>query len=253
MHQCKYCPYQSSRKYNLNVHERNKHGIGQAPTPNPIVVPEIRAPTTISVGRAEGQGTNHNHMVVPDIKALTSNQVHHLGQDQHQQDNVKNLKRSKGATDKFDRLYQAVHGKTTNVNQSQGGNCDNSQCTRELSDDIDKVSKEFNKIGVECFTKCSDKEVKSVCFIANTMMMSIAVERLKDYRPHQYECACRLLNPSEQLVEQLACPRTSVQEKRKILQQTNLGAMLLLIAVKLVIPTLFSGDIEQDILNRFFR
>ena len=40
MHQCNYCSYQSSRKYNLKVHERNKHGgYGES----------YRAPTTVSV------------------------------------------------------------------------------------------------------------------------------------------------------------------------------------------------------------
>ena len=275
IHNCSQCEYKTTRRWDRDRHFQKIHAKGiiypQQPeirTPTKISNDPTQAPTSIQLhhqvqdqqqqdnvymGTKGVQPQTSNLELVPEIRTPTNIQVHHHAQDRQQQNNERSLISSKRVTDKFDRLYQAVHGKTTNVNQSQEGSCNNPMCTIELCDDIGKVRKEFNKIGVECFTKCSDKEVKSVCFIANTMMMSSPVQCLKDYRSHLYEGACRLLKPSEQLVEQLACPRTSVQEKRKILQQTNLGAMLLLIAVNLVIPTLSSRGIEQDILNRFFR
>ena len=52
MHRCNYCSYQSSRKYNLSVHERNKHGIERAPKiisvdPQPTTSDPHRVPQTI--------------------------------------------------------------------------------------------------------------------------------------------------------------------------------------------------------------
>ena len=67
MHQCNYCSYQSSRKYNLRVHERNKHGIasssfgqygGRAPTTVSVGQNGGRAPTTVSVGQDGGRAPN---------------------------------------------------------------------------------------------------------------------------------------------------------------------------------------------------
>ena len=245
-HKCMMCDFRTHKKYNLNIHTRNKHGINTN-----------RALSAIPTGVKGGQ-------TPLDIRHPPNIQVNHHTQEQYQhnndnrgestkEENDEGVKSSKGETDKFDRLYQAVHGKPPNVNQSQERNCDYPQCRRECCDDIHKVSKEFNINGVECFTKCSNKEIQSVCFIATAMMTSFLIERLKDYRPHQYKDACQLLTPYSQSVEQLACHRVSVQEKRKILQQTNLGVMLLLIAVKLVIPTLVFEDNKDDIINRFFR
>ena len=253
VYSCNHCDYSTTRKFNMERHSQNKH-VSNTP----------RAPTTVAVGPYASKAPSPNHKPVTEIRHPPNIQVNHHTQEQYQHnndnrgestkgENDEGVKSSKGETDKFDRLYQAVHGKPPNVNQSQERNCDYPQCRRECCDDIHKVSKEFNINGVECFTKCSNKEIQSVCFIATAMMTSFLIERLKDYRPHQYKDACQLLTPYSQSVEQLACHRVSVQEKRKILQQTNLGVMLLLIAVKLVIPTLVFEDNKDDIINRFFR
>ena len=245
LHGCSICKYQTHYKSNLIRHIKTKH---ESKAPN-----GPRAPTTVSAAACESKAPSPDQMEVPEVRPHATNQVHHSAPNQHQQYNDRSLRSSEGSSGKFDRFYQALHGEIPNVNQSSEINCGYPQCTREWSNDIDKVCREFNNIGVECFTKCSDKEVNSVCFIASTMMISFVIERLKDYRPRQYKDACQLLKPSGQLVEQLACQRTSVQEKRKILQTTNLGAMLMHVASRVIKPTLFYINNEEDILNRFFR
>ena len=70
MHQCNYCPHQTSRMYNLKVHKRNRHGIEQAPK-----VP--RALTTVSAAACESKAPSPNQMVVPEIRPSAGNQVHY--------------------------------------------------------------------------------------------------------------------------------------------------------------------------------
>ena len=44
MYSCEHCDYKSTRRYNLNVHVKNKHG------------PYQRAPTTMSVDPVQDEG-----------------------------------------------------------------------------------------------------------------------------------------------------------------------------------------------------
>ena len=75
MHQCNYCPHQTSRIYNLKRHKRNRHGIEQAPK-----VP--RALTTVSAAACESKAPSPNQMVVPEIRPSAGNQVHYTAADQ---------------------------------------------------------------------------------------------------------------------------------------------------------------------------
>ena len=188
VYSCDHCAYSTTRKFNMERHYQNKHQYNTPRAPTTVSVGQVGgqvpttmsvgqdggcAPTTVSTSTCESKAPSRNQMEVPEIRPLDTNQVHHPAPDQHQQYNERSLRSSEGSPDKFDRFYQALHGKTPNVNHKS--NCGYPQCTREWSNDIDKVCKEFNNIGVECFTKCSDKEVNSVCFIASTMMMSFVI------------------------------------------------------------------------------
>ena len=76
VHCCNYCSYQSDRMYNLNVHQRNKHGNQpyRSPTAMSVGPNGPRAPTIVSVppqrmGVQYGNGveaaTSHQHASNP--------------------------------------------------------------------------------------------------------------------------------------------------------------------------------------------
>ena len=70
VHSCNYCSYQSDRLYNLNVHQRNKHGNQpyRAPTKMSVGPNGSRAPTTVSIPPLYGnavQAVAHQHASNP--------------------------------------------------------------------------------------------------------------------------------------------------------------------------------------------
>ena len=108
-HKCNYCQYESQHKWVVKRHMEFKH-LNKAP----------RAPTTVvSAAACESKDPSPIQMVVSEIRPPATNLVHHPAPNQHQQYNDKRLRSSEESTDKFERFYQAVHGKTPNISHFQ--------------------------------------------------------------------------------------------------------------------------------------
>ena len=108
----------------------------------------------------------------------------------------------------------------------------------DVIEDIEHVIDLWNERKEECFNKCSKRKVMSLSNIANCLMDTKSLEKMKKINPSKFHFLQKMLRPHKKALEKLVNSKICVHEKRKVLQKSQVGEDLLDAAVNLVIPTL---------------
>ena len=149
MHRCNYCSYQSSRKYNLSVHERNKHGIE-------------RAPKTISVGPSRAPTTSDPHRVPQSVPQDPRFQPYHSPPKYPATSTVQQQAPTAGvpqtvSTDLFNKYKNAL---VDTIRVKENLRNENIELVRHRDETLDKMSNDFARLYHRY--KDSRKEIKEL-------------------------------------------------------------------------------------------
>ena len=157
MHQCNYCSYQSSRKYNLRVHERNKHGIVPASTSF-----GGRAPPTMAIQPYPqpypSHATNTAQVVQPDVPRTMAFQPHPTSHPSHTNNTVVQPGVPQAvSTELFNRYRNAL---VDTIREKEDLRNENIELVRHRDEILDKMSNDFSRLYHRY--KDSRKEVKEI-------------------------------------------------------------------------------------------
>ena len=108
----------------------------------------------------------------------------------------------------------------------------------DILEDIEHVIDLWNKREEECFKKCGKRKIMSLSNIANCLMDTKSLEKMKKMNPSKFHFIQKMLRPHKKALEKLINSKISVHEKRKVLQKSQVGGDILDAAANLVIPTM---------------
>ena len=108
----------------------------------------------------------------------------------------------------------------------------------DVIEDIKHVIDLWNERKEECFKKCSKRKIMSLSNIANCLMDTKSLKKMKQINPSKFHFLPKMLRPHKKALEKLINLKTFVHEKRKVLQKSQVGGDLLDAAANLVIPAL---------------
>ena len=108
----------------------------------------------------------------------------------------------------------------------------------DVLEDIEHVIDLWNEREEGCFEKCSKRKIMSLSNIANCLMDTKTLEKMKKINPSKFHFIQKMMRPHKKVLEKLINSKICVHEKRKVLQKSQVGGDLLDAAANLVIPAL---------------
>ena len=108
----------------------------------------------------------------------------------------------------------------------------------DVIEDLGDVIEEWNERAGKCFATCSKRKILSLSNVANTLVDSELLMKMKKINTPKYKFLQKMLKPHVKSVEKLADSNVSIHEKRKTLQKSQVGEGILEAAANLVIPYL---------------
>ena len=88
----------------------------------------------------------------------------------------------------------------------------------DVIEDIEHVIDLWNEKEEECFNKCSKRKIMSLTNIANCLMDTKSLEKMKKINPSKFHFLQKMLRPHKKALEKLVHSKICVHEKRKVLQ-----------------------------------
>ena len=113
-----------------------------------------------------------------------------------------------------------------------------SHTTYDVIEDIEHVINLWNEREERCFNKCSKRKIMSLSNIANCLMDTKTLGKMKKINPSKFHFIQKMMRPHKKVLEKLINSKICVHEKRKVLQKSQVGGDLLDAATNLVIPAL---------------
>jgi hypothetical protein len=108
----------------------------------------------------------------------------------------------------------------------------------DVIEDLGDLIEEWNERDGKCFKTCSKRKIHSLSNVANTLVDSELLMKMKKINTPKYKFLRKMLKPHVKSVEKLADSNVSIHEKRKTLQKSQVGEGILEAAANLVIPYL---------------
>ena len=108
----------------------------------------------------------------------------------------------------------------------------------ELIDDVEHLCNEFDKEGNTCFKYCSKRKINSVSEMVDVLLNKRIADYLKKANPSKFRYIQALLQPYRKSLRKLSDPNVDIHEKRKVLQNPDLGEGVLESVESLVTPLL---------------
>ena len=108
----------------------------------------------------------------------------------------------------------------------------------DVIEDIEHVVDLWNEREERCFEKCSKRKIMSLSNIANCLMDTKSLEKMRKINPSKFHFLQKMLRPHKKAFEKLVNSKICVHEKRKVLQKSQVGEDILDAALNLVIPAL---------------
>ena len=108
----------------------------------------------------------------------------------------------------------------------------------DVIEDIEHVIDLWNEREERCFEKCSKRKIMSLSNIANCLMDTKTLGKMKKINPSKFHFIQKMMRPHKKVLEKLINSKICVHEKRKVLQKSQVGGDLLDAAANLVIPAL---------------
>jgi hypothetical protein len=123
-------------------------------------------------------------------------------------------------------------------NGFEQGLTDLPQAVDDVIEDLGDLIEEWNERDGKCFKTCSKRKIHSLSNVANTLVDSELLMKMKKINTPKYKFLRKMLKPHVKSVEKLADSNVSIHEKRKTLQKSQVGEGILEAAANLVIPYL---------------
>ena len=108
----------------------------------------------------------------------------------------------------------------------------------EMIEDVEHLCNEFDKDGNVCFKYCSKRKINSISDMADVLLDKKVGADLKKINPTKFNYIKELLKPYRKSIRKLRDPTVDIHEKRKVLQNPDLGEGLLESVESVVTPLL---------------
>ena len=108
----------------------------------------------------------------------------------------------------------------------------------EMIEDVEHLCNEFDKDGNVCFKYCSKRKINSISDMADALLDKKVGVDLKKMNPTKFNYIKELLKPYRKSIRKLRDPTVDIHEKRKVLQNPDLGEGLLESVESVVTPLL---------------
>ena len=108
----------------------------------------------------------------------------------------------------------------------------------EVIDDVEHLCNEFDKEGNTCFKYCSKRKINSVSEMVEVLLNKRIADYLKKANPSKFRYIQALLQHYRKSFRKLSDPYVDIHEKRKVLQNPDLGEGVLESVESLVTPLL---------------
>ena len=108
----------------------------------------------------------------------------------------------------------------------------------EMIDDVEQLRNEFDKDGNVCFKYCSKRKINSISDMTDALLDKKVGGDLKKINPSKFNYIKELLKPYIKSIRKLRDPTVDIHEKRKVLQNPDLGEGLLESVESVVTPLL---------------
>merc|ERR1712015_167813 len=108
----------------------------------------------------------------------------------------------------------------------------------EMIEDVEHLRNEFDKDGNVCFKYCSKRKINSISDMADALLDKKVGVDLKNMNPTKFNYIKELLKPYRKSIRKLRDPTVDIHEKRKVLQNPDLGEGLLESVESVVTPLL---------------
>ena len=108
----------------------------------------------------------------------------------------------------------------------------------EMIEDVEHLRNKFDKDGNICFKYCCKRKINSISNMADALLDNELGDDLKKSNPRKYKYIKELLKPYRTSIRKLRDPTVDIHEKRKVLQNPDLGEGLLESVESVVTPLL---------------
>ena len=108
----------------------------------------------------------------------------------------------------------------------------------EMIEDVEHLRNKFDKDGNICFKYCSKRKINSISDMADVLLDNEFGDDLKKSNPSKFNYIKELLTPYRKSIRKLRDPTVDIHEKRKVLQNPDLGEGLLESVESVVTPLL---------------
>ena len=108
----------------------------------------------------------------------------------------------------------------------------------EMIEDVEHLRNKFDKDGNICFKYCSKRKINSISDMADALLDKKVGGDLKKINPTKFNYIKELLKPYIKSIRKLRDPTVDIHEKRKVLQNPDLGEGLLESVESVVTPLL---------------
>ena len=108
----------------------------------------------------------------------------------------------------------------------------------EMIDDVEHLRNKFDENGNRCFKYCSKRKINSISDMADVLLDNEFGDDLKKSNPSKFNYIKELLTPYRKSIRKLRDPTVDIHEKRKVLQNPDLGEGLLESVESVVTPLL---------------
>ena len=108
----------------------------------------------------------------------------------------------------------------------------------EMIEDVEHLRNKFDKDGNICFKYCSKRKINSISDMADVLLDNEFGDDLKRSNPRKFNYIKELLKPYRKSIRKLRDPSVDIHEKRKVLENPDLGEGLLDTVESVVTPLL---------------
>ena len=108
----------------------------------------------------------------------------------------------------------------------------------EMIEDVEHLRNKFDKDGNICFKYCSKRKINSISDMADVLLDNEFGDDLKKSNPRKFNYIKELLKPYRKSIRKLRDPSVDIHEKRKVLENPDLGEGLLDTVESVVTPLL---------------
>ena len=108
----------------------------------------------------------------------------------------------------------------------------------EMIEDVEHLRNKFDKDGNICFKYCSKRKINSISDMADVLLDNEFGDDLKKSNPRKFNYIKELLKPYRKSIRKLRDPSVDIHEKRKVLENPDLGEGLLESVESVVTPIL---------------